>query len=104
MLAQWRSPSWITISTCFTSLLTEGQVETCGQLAQVAQLSPARLTQILALCHLAPVIQERVLFLEVVPGREWITEKRLRDIARLEDWQCQQAQFEELWQASGRRD
>ena len=46
----------------------------------------SRVTQILNLCHLAPDIQEDVLFFEVTRGAELFTETELRKVARILDW------------------
>lgn len=50
----------------------------------------SRVTQILSLCHLAPDIQEDVLFFEVTRGADLFSETELRKVARLLDWdeQC----------------
>lgn len=44
-------------------LLRTGQVANQSELARYAQITPARLTQILTLLDLAPDIQEELLFL-----------------------------------------
>jgi hypothetical protein len=56
-------------------------------LARCGRVSRTRLTQILNPVHLAPDLQERLLFLEPLPeGREVITEKRLRRISGMYVW------------------
>jgi len=46
--------------------------------------------QILMLTNLAPTIQEALLFLpKTVRGRDRITERRLRSVAKLVDWDVQ---------------
>lgn len=64
-------------------------------------LSPARITQLLALLQLAPDIQEQILFLEVVDGLEPVTERQLRPLTRVLDWSEQRAMWAAL--ASRRR-
>ena len=76
-----------------------GQLQKDAELAGVGHISRSRLSQIMNLLNLAPAIQETVLFLpKIVAGRDRITEKRLRDIAQVVDWEGQQAQFES-WMA-----
>ena len=64
-----------------------------GELARLGHVSPARICQFLTLLHLAPAIQEYLLFLttgERIP----ITEPRLRKIAREPRWDRQRDLFE----------
>ena len=52
--------------------------------------SRARVSQILMLTNLAPTIQQKLLFLaKTVRGRDRITERSLRVIAKLVDWDAQ---------------
>ena len=50
----------------FEELLDTGAVETQAELAELAKLTPARVTQIMNLLSLAPDIQEEILFLPPV--------------------------------------
>ena len=45
------------------AMVRSGEIRDYAQLAQLGHVSPARITQIMALLHLAPAIQEYVLFL-----------------------------------------
>ena len=45
---------------------------------------------------LAPDIQEEVLFFVTRNGRELVTEKELRQIVRIRDWEDQGARWKEL--------
>ena len=75
-------------------LLGEGQFQSYAEVARVGHVSRARLSQILNLLNLAPAIQETLLFLpKTVVGTDRVTEKRLRDIAQVIDWERQQALF-----------
>jgi len=58
------------------------RAETARQLA----LTRARVTQILDLLLLAPDIQEQIVFLKRVDGREPLTERALRVVVRHESW------------------
>lgn len=84
------------------ALVRSGEVSDYGALAQLGHVSPARLTQILALLYLSPAIQEFILFLPAADAR-YVSELTLRRIAREADWNRQQAKFEELLAATGIR-
>jgi hypothetical protein len=69
-------------------LLRTGNVANQSALAEYAQITPARLTQILTLLNLAPDIQEEILFLpRTTVGRGEIQEKAVRRIAMELDWE-----------------
>ena len=76
--------------------LRDGTLQNYAEAARLGAVSQSRLEQILGLLNLSPAIQDAVLFLPrtAEPGR--ITEKRLRGIAEIIDWQSQQARFDEL--------
>ncbi|GIV04125.1 MAG: hypothetical protein KatS3mg108_0010 [Isosphaeraceae bacterium] len=77
-------------------LLREGIVANTIELARLAQVTQPRITQVLNLLHLAPDIQEELLFLPLVTqGRDPINEKHLRRICREVSWQKQRR----LWKA-----
>jgi hypothetical protein len=68
-----------------------------GELARLGCVSRTRLTQILNLLHLAPDIQERLLWLPALAqGREVISEKSLRRLAGEYDWKRQREYFDTL--------
>ena len=72
-----------------------GAVRDHGELARLGHVSPARICQFMTLLHLAPAIQEYLLFLttaETIP----VTEHALRKIAREPRWDRQRAIFESL--------
>ncbi len=74
----------------FEGLLRDGVVANQSELAELAQVSQPRMTQIMNLLHLAPEIQEQILFLEpVFSGRDPITERDLRSITQDLDWNVQ---------------
>ena len=76
-------------------LVRSGEVSDYATLARLGHISPARLTQLLALLHLSPAIQEYVLFLPPADSR-FVTELTLRNIAREPHWDRQQAAFERI--------
>jgi hypothetical protein len=78
-------------------LLREGSIESFPDLAKLGQISRPRVSQILRLADLAPAIQEQILFLPKTPvGSDPVTEKALREVARVIDWELQLKQFRAL--------
>lgn len=74
----------------FDSLVREGAVSTQAELAAVGHVTRARVTQIMNLLHLAPDIQESILFLPAVHrGRDPVSEHDLRQICSLVSWRDQ---------------
>lgn len=81
----------------FDELLRAGKIADQSELARLAYVTQPRMTQIMNLLHLAPDIQEAILHLPPVPqGRDPLTERDLRPITRLRDWQKQRA----MWRSS----
>ncbi len=86
----------------FDNLLASGAVRDQAELAELGHVSRARVTQIMNLLHLAPDIQEEILFLpRVTEGRDPIIERHMRPIATETDW----ARQRRLWKsvATGHR-
>jgi hypothetical protein len=79
------------------AMVRSGEITDYAHLARLGHISPARLTQIMVLLHLAPEIQERVLFLSGADAR-FITELGLRKIAREPRWDLQRHLFERFLQ------
>jgi len=79
----------------FEGMVQAGQVKDYRELARLAQVSTARVAQIIVLAQLAPRIQEYILFLSAEHAG-LITELQLREIAREPRWDRQIAQFERL--------
>ena len=74
----------------FNELLSRGAVRNDTELAQLGHVSRVRMCQILMLANLAPTIQDTLLFLpKTMRGRDRITERSLRGIAKLVDWDAQ---------------
>jgi hypothetical protein len=76
-------------------LVRSGAVKGYAELARLGHVTPARLTQIMVLLHLAPAIQEYILF-QSGGGLGFITELELRQIAREPLWDRQREIFEQL--------
>lgn len=81
----------------FDELLRSGKVADQSELARLAHVTQPRMTQIMNLNHLAPDLQEAILHLPpVAEGRDPITERDLRPIARLRNWREQRS----IWRGS----
>jgi hypothetical protein len=71
--------------------IKSGEVASQRELAAVARVTPARVSQILSMLHLAPAIQEELLFLPpVARGKDPVTERELRNIVARVSWREQQ--------------
>jgi hypothetical protein len=87
---------WVTklmaLAIRFDALVREGRVSDQAELARLGHVSRARVTQIMNLLHLAPDIQEELLFLpRIERGKEPILERHVRPIAAVPDWRKQAA-------------
>jgi hypothetical protein len=71
----------------FDQLIQSGEVRDQSELARLAHVTQPRMTQIMNLLHLAPDIQEAILFLpRTTTGRDPVTERDLRVIVSVVDW------------------
>jgi hypothetical protein len=77
------------------AMVRAGEISDYAQLARLGGISPARLTQIMVLLHLAPAIQEYILFVSAADAR-FVTEVALRKIARQPRWDRQHELFERV--------
>ena len=76
-------------------LVRSEAVRDYAELARLGQVSAARVSQIMMLLHLAPAIQEYLLFLSA-DHAGFLTEPSLRKIAREPRWDHQTACLERL--------
>lgn len=72
-------------------LVDVGEFEDLADAARVLGFTRARITQLVDLTLLAPDIQEAVLFAEVSPGRDAVTERGLRSVVAAGSWRAQRA-------------
>jgi hypothetical protein len=77
------------------ALVQSGAVAGYIELARLGHVAPARVTQIMVLLHLAPAIQEYLLFLSTADAR-LVCELELRKIAREPRWDRQRELFDRL--------
>lgn len=81
----------------FEELLASGEISDQADLARLAQVTRARVTQIMNLRLLAPDIQEELLFLPAIErGRAPLTVMQLQPIAGEPDWKRQREMWREL--------
>ena len=81
----------------FEKLIRDGDVNDYADIARLGHVSRARVTQIMNLLHLAPDIQEEILFLPRTPeGQGPISERQIRPIAAAIDWNKQRQLWSEL--------
>jgi hypothetical protein len=84
----------------FDHLLATGAVGDQAELADLGHVTRARVTQIMNLMHLAPDIQEAILYLpRSTHGRDPITERDVRAVAAEVDW----AKQRRLWRRCSAR-
>lgn len=80
----------------FEELVADGVVADYAELSRLGHVTRARMTQITNLLHLAPDIQEAILFLpRVEAGRDPVTERELRPLVAMTDWRRQR----KVWRA-----
>jgi hypothetical protein len=78
----------------YDRLLRKGVVADLSELARLCQVTQPRMTQIMNLLHLAPDIQEEILFLPPnAKGRDVVHERMLRELTALPAWGTQR----QLW-------
>lgn len=78
----------------FDELVRSGEVADFADIAELGQVTRARVSQIVNLLNLAPDIQEEILFLPRVAGdRDAVSEREVRALAGEADWARQRS----LW-------
>ncbi|ACY13333.1 hypothetical protein [Haliangium ochraceum] len=76
--------------------VARGDFESRSAAARHYGMTTGRITQLLSLLWLAPDVQEDVLFLEAIDGREPVSGQALEKIARIADWSEQRRGWDEL--------
>jgi hypothetical protein len=77
----------------FEGMLRDETIQDYAELARLGRVTRARITQIMKLRHLAPDIQEQILFL---PNTEAVNERNLRPIVCRIDWCVQRRMFRRM--------
>jgi hypothetical protein len=87
----------------FDGLVRRGAVRDYAELARLGHVTRARVSQIMSLLHLAPDLQEAILFLpRTERGRDPLMLRDLLPIAALADWRKQRPRWRELHVGTGR--
>jgi len=77
----------------FDGMLRDETIQDYAELARLGRVTRARITQIMKLRHLAPDIQEQILFLPLIKG---LNERNLRTIVSRIDWRDQRRLFKKI--------
>ncbi len=80
----------------YQEAVARGELADYADIARLGYITRARATQVMNLLHLAPDIQERILFLDGGPASHQLTERELRAIATEVYWKEQR----NLWRGS----
>lgn len=81
----------------FDRLVRDGTVADLSELARLAHVTQPRVTQIMNLNHLAPEIQEHLLFLPLITSRpNSLHERALRPLTALTEWRSQRRKWTDL--------
>jgi hypothetical protein len=89
-----RVSRWMALALHFDTLLRDGALAGQRELARLGQVSAARVSQILSLVHLAPDIQEQLLFLPPVHGgRDPVLLRQLQPLAAMALWEQQRRKW-----------
>jgi hypothetical protein len=83
----------------FDILLQTGQVRDQAELARLGQVTRARISQILGLIHLAPDIQEEILFLRGAGRSLDLLLADVRPLCAFSDWNGQRRRWRALLRA-----
>jgi len=79
----------------------DGEFADYADMARALGFSRARITQMMDLLLLAPAIQEEILFLECIPGRQPVSERALRKVRKHIAWPAQQRAWAEILSSIG---
>ena len=79
----------------YQGMVSRGELVDYADIARLGYITRARATQVMNLLHLAPDIQERILFLDGGPASPKVTERELRAIAAILYWKEQR----KLWRS-----
>ena len=95
-----RVSKFMALAFRFDGLVRDGTIEDFASLARLGHVTRARISQIMSLLHLAPDIQEELLFLpQVTRGRDPFALRDLLPIAQEIDWDQQRSTWKRLVQA-----
>lgn len=87
---------WMALAIHCDGLLRDGVIASYRDLAELGNVTRARVTQIMNLLHLAPDIQEALLDLPRTTGRDPVLLRDLQPIAATLEWRKQRKMWREL--------
>jgi hypothetical protein len=92
----------VALAVQLEAMLGPGSLRHAADLARLAQVSRARISQVLGLLHLAPDIQEELLLWpRITSGREPLVLRDLQPIIHLPDWVRQRRLWQKLKKGRG---
>jgi hypothetical protein len=78
-------------------LIREGQIADYAEVARLGHVTRARVSQIMNLLHLAPDIQEEILFLPpITGGRDTVCLRMLQPITAVPNWRLQREAWRQM--------
>ena len=80
----------------FQAMIEQGEVRDYADLARLGYVTRARLTQIMNLLLLAPTIQEEVLKMHDLGRKRSVSEREVRSVTCIADWDRQKASWRRL--------
>lgn len=80
----------------YQCMVSRGELRDYADIARLGYITRARATQVMNLLHLAPDIQECILFLDGGPATHQITERELRTIATEVYWKEQRKMWRQF--------
>jgi len=83
----------------YQGMVSRGELVDYADIARLGYITSARATQVMNLLHLAPDIEEHLLFLDGSAEYDRITERDLREIAATVYWKDQRR----AWRQNGAR-
>ena len=97
-----RITRYMALAIYYEGLIREGHIHDYAEIATLGHVTRARVTQIMNLRLLAPVIQEELLTLDrVIDGRDSQSLRQVQSIALENDWKCQRKQWRALAESWG---
>ena len=86
----------LTLARQFLEMIDSGQVVNAAELSREQGITRARVSQVMSLLRLAPEIQDYIDNLDEQKGVRHLTERKMREVVKIEDAAGQVAQFEKI--------
>ncbi len=82
-------------------MIDRGELKDRADAARMYGFTRARMSQLLDLCYAAPNIAEEIALMTVERGIEKITERAMREIVRIVDWEEQRKMWTAMKEGAG---